>query len=518
MAGERAAGIDAARAWLDGELDAEEFAGLEQRLRGPEGARDFLRALHFEQAVARVARAQVEGEVIAAAAAAAPVAGAQPGPTPAPSARFRRRRARAWAAEAGSLRTVAALLFAVLALGAAWWRFAPAPVVGTLVVNAGAAQLAGEAVALGESREVRSGALLELPAHAWSTLRFSDGSVVDLLDGTRVEVVVEQDGKRLVLAQGELHGDVRKQPPGRPLVIVTPRTRTTVIGTRLSVQGGAHERVAVDEGRVRVSRLSDQAEVQVGAGEAVEVPSAGALSVLRPARAVAEAPSVDGLQLWLDADRGIAADDQGLVWQWRDQGPLALHLSQPATDQQPRLLRAATGEHAAVSFARDEQWLCSTGRWPEFHSYTVAMLLRPTTLGTWSLGIGCGWGSFYFHSTTRGEVFTGVGAQGGGIRFTPEQLPAGTLRLGAWRRFAVTYSDSEGGGAVYVDGRQAGRIDMPRPAAWRNFRIGRQHPPPDEPRGFDGDIQEVLVYDRTLDGDEIERLDRHLRQRLESTP
>jgi hypothetical protein len=240
--------------------------------------------------------------------------------------------------------------------------------------------------------------------------------------------------------------------------------------------------------------------------------------VLHPAhvRETDETPSGDGLQLWLDADRGISADDKGLVWQWRDQGPLGLHLSQPAADPPPRLLAMASGRHAAVSFARDEQWLSTTGKWPEFHSYSVAMLLRPTTLGTWSLGIGCSWGSFYFHSTGRGEVFTGVGALGGGIRFTPEQLPAGTLRVNAWRRFVITYAD--GGGSAFVDGRQVAHIEMPRPAAWRNFHIGRQQPPPEEPRGFDGDIQEVLVYDRALDADEVERLDRHFRQRLGGGP
>jgi ferric-dicitrate binding protein FerR (iron transport regulator) len=505
-------GIDGAmvRAWLEGEIGDDDFARLEAALRDPQQARAFLRDLHFDQAVARVAKAQVEGQALGT---------IQEPAAPPPSARVQRRRARPWRTVAtGGGRAVAAMLLAALGLGLAWWRFAPPPVVASLMVNTGEARLGAEQVATGESREVRSGALLELPLHAWSTLCFNDGSVVDVLDATRVVITVSAAGKRLALERGELRGDVRKQPPGRPLVIATPRAETTVIGTRLTVAGGASERVAVDEGRVRVRRVSDQAVVQVGAGETLEVPTAGALTVLHPTRrrVVEEAPSADGLQLWLDADRGISADDQGLVWQWRDQGPLGLHLSQPASDQQPRLLPAAAGRHAAVSFGADGQWLSCTGSWPEFHSYSVALVLRPTTLGTWSQGIGCGWGTFQFHGTGRGEVFTGVGAPGGGIRFTPAQLPAGTLALNAWRRFVITYA--EGGGSVFVDGRQVAHIDMPRPAAWRNFHIGRQHPPPAEPRGFDGDVQEVLVYDRALDADEVERLDHRFRQRLEDRP
>jgi ferric-dicitrate binding protein FerR (iron transport regulator) len=509
MDGERMADGATSRAWLDGDIGEDDFARLETALRDPQQARAFLRDLHFDQAVARVAKAQVEGQALSSL---AEQVSAQPH-----SARIPRRRVRPWRVVAtGGTRAAAAMLLAALALGLAWWKFSPPPVVASLMVNAGGARLGAEQVAVGESREVRSGTVLVLPQHAWSTLLFNDGSLIDVLDATHVVVTVEGGGKRLMLERGELRGDVRKQAPDRPLVISTPRALTTVIGTRLTVQGGEHERVAVEEGRVQVQRVSDHAVVQVGAGEALEVPAAGALAVLHPAREVDVVPSSDGLQLWLDADRGISADDQGLVRLWRDQGPLGLHLSQPAADQQPRLLPSASGMHAAVSFPRDEQWLSTTGRWPEFHAYTVAMLLRPTTLGTWSLGIGCSWGSFYFHSTSRGEVFTGVGALGGGIRFTPSQLPAGTLRLNGWRRFAITYAD--GGGAVYVDGRQVARIDMPRPAAWRNFHIGRQQPPPDEPRGFDGDVQEVLVYDRALEADEVERLDRHLRLRLVDRP
>ena len=511
MAGERISDGGSVRAWLDGEIGEDEFARLQNTLRDPQQARAFLRDLHFDQAVARVAKAQVEGQALGSL--------QQPAAAQPQSARIQRRRVRPWrAVRSGGTRAAAAMLLAALVLGLAWWKLSPPPVVASLMVNTGEARLGAEPVAAGESRDVRSGAVLELPLHAWSTLCFNDGSSVEVLDATRVVVTVEQGGKRLALERGELRGDVRKQPPGRPLVIVTPRAETTVIGTRLTVQGGARERVAVDEGRVQVQRLSDRAVAQVGAGEALEVPTAGALSVLHPVRAreVEEAPPSDGLQLWLDADRGIAADDQGMVWQWRDQGPLGLHLSQPAADQQPRLVPAAAGRHAAVSFAADGQWLSCTGRWPEFHSYSVALVLRPTTLGTWSQGIGCGWGTFQFHGTARGEVFTGVGAPGGGIRFTPAQLPAGTLALNLWRRFVITYAD--GGGSVFVDGRQVAHIDMPRPAAWRNFHIGHQHPPPDEPRGFDGDVQEVLVYDRALDADEVERLDRRFRQRLGERP
>jgi ferric-dicitrate binding protein FerR (iron transport regulator) len=496
---------DLVRAWCTGEIAEADHARLEAALRVPELARDFLRELHLDQAIGRVARAQVERQALAEAAPA--------------SERMKRRRARPMRlARVNAVSGWAAVLCIAVALGAAWQHFSPAPVVATLVAAAGDAHVDDAVIRAGDSCDVRDGDRLDLPSKGWASLCYPDGTVVNVLGEARLVIGLDHGAKHLTVEQGEVRADVRKQPVGQPLVISTPRADTTVVGTRLIVMGGSHERVAVEEGRVRVERRRDHATVQVGAGEQVEIALTAPLAVIHPQRPqeVDETPQVAGLQLWLDADRGISCDHDGLVWQWRDQGPLGLDLSQAETDLQPRLLTAAAGTHAAVSFDPHQDWLSCPGRWPEFHAYTVAMVIRPTALGAWSQTLGCSWGSFTFHGDGQGGIFAGVGAMGGGIRFTPSQLPPGSLRLNRWRRYAITYAD--GVGSAYIDGHLMGRMDMPRPQAWSRFHIGRPHAPADEPYGFGGDLQEVLVYDRALDADAIDRLDRRFRRRLGEAP
>jgi len=505
MADHTPSGSELLQQWNEEALGAEEQARFDAALRDPEAARAFLRELHFDQALARVARAAAVRQGLA--------------PVVPPSERIVRRRLRPnGVRRLGAAAAMAAVLVAAVALGMVWQRYAPKPVVANLVAAAGAAHLGAAVVAAGESCDVRDGDRLELPERGWASLCFSDGTVVNVLGRSRLVIALDHGAKHLSIEQGEVRADVRKQPLGLAMTISTPRADTTVLGTRLTVLGGAQEQVSVDEGRVQVQRRADHALVQVGAGELVQISEHAVLAVvhLRRPQEVDETPPMAGLQLWLDADRGISADHDGLVWQWRDQGPLGLDLSQAEADRQPRLLPAAAGTHAAVSFDAHRDWLECPMAWPEFHAYTVAILLRPTSLGAWSQTIGCGWGSFTFHGDAQGGIFAGVGALGGGIRFTPDQLPPGSLRLQSWRRYVITYAD--GSGSAYVDGRLIARMDMPRPVAWRRFHIGRPHAPADEPYSFGGDLQEVLVYDRALDGDSIERLDRRFRHRLGSEP
>jgi ferric-dicitrate binding protein FerR (iron transport regulator) len=496
-------------AWRTGELADDGLQRLELALRDPAAARDFLRELHLDLALRRVALAHAERLALV------------PAPRPV-SARSARRRSRRWRLVRGrSPLAAATVLAAALLLAVAWWRLTPPPPVAQLVVNAGTARLGATAVAAGEQRALAVGAVVELPARGWASLLYPDGSVIEVLDGSRVTVGLADGAKRLQLEHGELRAEVRKQPRGKPLLIATPRSETAVLGTRLSVASGAGERVVVEEGRVRVTRRADRAAVEVGAGEAADIPATGTIAVARfPAPPAPPAdgspPPARGLQLWLCADRGVAADAQGRVWQWRDQSPRGASVTQADPEFQPRLAPGAVGGHAAISFDQGDDCLIGTTPWPAFRAYTVAFTLRPTALGSWSQTIGCGWGRFAFHSEAGGGVYAGVGAPGGGIRFTPAELPAGTLRIGAWSRVVVTFG--AGMGRFYSGGRLLASKPMPDPEPWEAFHIGRLRPPPQEPSGFAGDLAEVLVYDRVLDDDELEAIDRRARQRLGEAP
>jgi len=100
-----------------------------------------------------------------------------------------------------------------------------------------------------------------------ATLKLADGTKIDLAAETRVDRITNGDGKKIALDQGILTADVKKQPAGQPLVVVTPHAEARVLGTRftLTVKGDA-TRLDVQEGRVRLTRLSDKSFVDVGAG------------------------------------------------------------------------------------------------------------------------------------------------------------------------------------------------------------------------------------------------------------
>jgi ferric-dicitrate binding protein FerR (iron transport regulator) len=119
-----------------------------------------------------------------------------------------------------------------------------------------------------EGQPIVAGSGIETGAgESAAVLKLPDGTKIDLAAETRVEKITNGDGKRLVLAQGILTADVRKQPAGQPFVVTTPHAEARVIGTKftLTVKGDA-TRLDVQEGRVRLTRLSDTTGVDVGAG------------------------------------------------------------------------------------------------------------------------------------------------------------------------------------------------------------------------------------------------------------
>lgn len=106
-------------------------------------------------------------------------------------------------------------------------------------------------------------------------VQFADGTRLELGPDTILSELAEAEGpkgrgKRIVLARGVLNADVTKQPSEQPLIISTPHGEAKVLGTvfRLSVEPGASGSVRLDvkEGKVRLTRASDQKSVDIPAG------------------------------------------------------------------------------------------------------------------------------------------------------------------------------------------------------------------------------------------------------------
>ncbi len=150
----------------------------------------------------------------------------------------------------------------------------PIPKVGsTVVVVASLVRVDGKAfaVAQGGRRPARAGQDVLLgggleteDGTAW--VRYKDGTELRLEEKTLVEKLSD-DGRCVHLTRGAISATVRSQPPGLRFAVVTPQARAEVVGTRFAVSVGADAtRLDVDEGRVRLWRLSDGESVEVGAG------------------------------------------------------------------------------------------------------------------------------------------------------------------------------------------------------------------------------------------------------------
>lgn len=103
-----------------------------------------------------------------------------------------------------------------------------------------------------------------------------DQAVLEYADGTRVElfgpsqVVVElgpRGAKRLRLVHGGMELDVRKQPVGCPLVIITPEGEAEVLGTKFRIAAGTDRtRIEMQEGTVAFLHRADGRTVEVSEG------------------------------------------------------------------------------------------------------------------------------------------------------------------------------------------------------------------------------------------------------------
>ena len=131
---------------------------------------------------------------------------------------------------------------------------------------------------------------LETAAGARAVFTFTDASRIELAGSAFVRSITDrvppQGGKRMFLARGALRAEVPTQP--RPMVLETPQGEARVIGTILQLtvvpEFGGATRLDVHEGKVRLTRKSDGARLDVSTGHHARM--GPGIAVLRPRRGV----------------------------------------------------------------------------------------------------------------------------------------------------------------------------------------------------------------------------------------
>lgn len=108
-----------------------------------------------------------------------------------------------------------------------------------------------------------------------STLRtMGEQSLVGIVyaDGTRLEVgadstLTQLTEKKVFLAEGYLKAEVAEQPPGRPMLLSTPRAEVQALATKFSLAGGPEAtHLETMEGVAQLTRTSDGQSIDVAAG------------------------------------------------------------------------------------------------------------------------------------------------------------------------------------------------------------------------------------------------------------
>jgi ferric-dicitrate binding protein FerR (iron transport regulator) len=187
--------------------------------------------------------------------------------------------------------------------------------VATLESFKGDATVQGEKAKEGQA--ILAGLKIETGVESAAALKLADGTKIELAAETRVAQITNGDGKKIALDLGALTAEVKKQPAGQPLVITTPHAEARVLGTRftLAVKGDT-TRLEVQEGRVRLTRLSDKSFVDVGAGSFAMAapgprPAAKKIPALNPRLLLNE--EFDALDRWQPLTDGFTTTTKGKV-------------------------------------------------------------------------------------------------------------------------------------------------------------------------------------------------------------
>ncbi len=123
-------------------------------------------------------------------------------------------------------------------------------------------------------QQLQSGQVIDTQEDGFAVLEYADGTRLDLYAETRVRLERGRDGeKRVRLEEGGLHADVKPQPKGRPLMVLTPHTELRVLGTRFGVTSFEDEGTRVDLESGQVELLpSNAAAVMLEPGSSTHIP------------------------------------------------------------------------------------------------------------------------------------------------------------------------------------------------------------------------------------------------------
>ena len=127
--------------------------------------------------------------------------------------------------------------------------------------------------------QLTGGTIEAVAEDSWAEIKFNDGSTMALA-GTSLVTFSDRGQKEIHLWEGNVTAKVTPQPADQPMLVHTRSAVLEVLGTQFSVKTDrATTSLNVNEGKVRIRRLSDGSSVEVPANHRV---TAAADRVLSP--------------------------------------------------------------------------------------------------------------------------------------------------------------------------------------------------------------------------------------------
>jgi hypothetical protein len=386
------------------------------------------------------------------------------------------------------------------------------PVIATISRIDGGADLrrAGASVPATAGMEVVAGDTLTIAGGGAALSYRGEDTTVELAAATSLRLDEDRGGKLLELLAGGLSAEVPPQPPGRPMRLLTAIAEVRVIGTRftLTTTDGA-TRLDVSDGRVRLTRRSDQVAAEVSAGQYAIAEDHGDL-VARPSTPGERSGSV------ADGFSRAVLDSMVGYWSFEDESTVAArdwsgHGHDAALQGAARRAPGKRGQALSLQGADDRMTIpgLSGDRFPS--SGTLALWVRIERFpprGSWGDIVDQDGGirNHLFIVTDR-ETGNGVAAKF--CRMVADDAVVDQAKWTAplpsqqWCHLAVVWDEAGRRGTLYVDGRAISSQAIPG-AAWRPdgqvLRFGG--------RQMSQLIDEIVLCDQPLAADEVLALSR----------
>ncbi len=231
-------------------------------------------------------------------------------------------------------------------------------------------------------------------------------------------------------------------------------------------------------------------------------------STASPPTDLSESPVLAGRVLDLRADRGVTVEEDGRVSAWLDASGVGHHANQPQHGQQPLLVAAAVHGRPALRFDGQRRFLSLAGQVVTQPAFTVFAVVSDTG-GHGHREIFSNWNGSAGNAGSA--LFLGLTAENT-VRLTDDFAAAGHV-VNPQSHFLLTATAGPQGTAVYQNRQELARRG--NPLSPRNlapsYVIGTQGNIDGE--YWQGDLAELIVYDRELTDRERDDVTRDLLQR-----